>query len=148
MIDDDDELVDRLRTIAVRVDSPPDFVTDLARAALSTRRIDDVLAELVHDSMTDTLALARGDDEQLRLLSFEHGAVSIELQVHTVGNAVSVRGLVSGATGEVVVQTATSSRSAPIDEEGWFTANSLPTGLLRLRLCTGDTTVTTSWITL
>ncbi|GIG88637.1 hypothetical protein [Plantactinospora endophytica] len=143
----DDELVDRLRAIAVRVDPPPDFVAELARAALSTRRIDEVLAELVHDSTTELPALARSDDEQLRLLSFEHGAVSIELQVHTVDGTVSIRGLVDGATGDVTVETSRGSREAPVDEEGWFTVDGLATGVLRLRVPAGDTTVTTSWIT-
>ncbi|GAA3733633.1 hypothetical protein GCM10022225_14790 [Plantactinospora mayteni] len=147
MTEDEDDLVGRLRAIAVRVDPPPEVVAELARAALSTRRIDAVLAELVQDSTTEMPALARGADEQLRLLSFEHGTVSIELQVHSTGDTVSIRGLVGGATGDVTVETPGGSRSTPIDDEGWFTVDGLAAGLLRLRVPAGDTTVTTSWIT-
>lgn len=146
MTDDDDRTIEQLRAMAIRLDPVPGAVTDLARAALSTRRIDEALAELVADSASDALAVARG--EAMRLLSFTHGAVAIELQVHVEDGTAALRGLVSGATAEVVVQTPGTERRVPIDENGWFTADGLPVGLLRLRLRAGDTPVTTSWVTI
>lgn len=149
MTEDDDRLMDRLRVIAAAVDGPPDLVDAAARAALSTRRLDGELAELVEDSSTVIATAARGDDEQIRLLSFETATVAIELQVIEVGDTVSLRGLTSGAVGEVVAETATARRTAPIGPDGWFTVEGLGPGLLRLRLRAADgTAVTTSWVRL
>ena len=146
MTDYDDRTIERLRAMADRMDPVPDAVTELARVALSSRRIDEALAELVADSANESAAVARG--EPMRLLSFTHGAVAIELQVHAEDGTAALRGLVSGATGEVVLQTPGRERRVPIDESGWFTADGLPTGLLRLRLRAGDAPVTTSWVTI
>jgi hypothetical protein len=147
--DDDDLLIERLRSIGDRVDPVPDLVGTAGRAALSTRRLDSALAELVTDSLTGAASLARAPgDEQIRLLSFEYGAVAVELQVHHAAGTVAIRGLVSGATGEVVVESAAGRHPTPIDADGWFTVSGLPPGRLRLRLWAGDTAVTTSWVTL
>jgi hypothetical protein len=147
MTDDHDILMERLRTIAAAVDGPPPSVAEAARAALSTRRLDEELAELVLDSAAGTPVAARDGDDDIRLLSFETATVSIEVQLTEVAGSVSLRGLVSGATGEVVVETAGERRSAPIDADGWFTVDRLPSGLVRLRLrATDGTAVTTSWV--
>jgi len=56
-----------------------------------------------------------------------------------------VRGLVTGAVGEVVVETPHSRRSAPITD-GWFTVTDVPSGLVRVRLTAADgTSVITQW---
>jgi hypothetical protein len=146
---EDDLLMERLRSIADRVDGPPEFVEEFARAALSTRRIDSELAELIMDSATGTPALARDDPETVRLLSFETASVSIELQVHDTAETATLRGLVAGAVGEVVVETAHGRHTALIDADGWFTVDGLELGLMRLRMRAEDgTAVTTSWVSL
>lgn len=148
MTDDDaDELVERLRAIAGQVDPPPAAVTAAARAALATRRLDEEFAALVSDSATDTLALVRGGDEP-RLLSFEGPTAAVEVQVHDAGGTRALRGLVTGASGEVVVETPAGRRTVPIDAHGWFTADGLAPGLCRLRLSAGTTAITTGWVTL
>lgn len=137
----------RLRAIAQVVDGPPPVVAAAARAALSTRRLDGELAELTADSAMADLAVRGEREVEVRLLSFETATVSVELQVDAVDERLTMRGLVSGAAGEAVVETATEHRAAPIDPQGWFLAADLPRGLVRVRLAAQDgTSVTTSWV--
>jgi len=141
----DDRLIDRLRTIAAALDGPPELVGESARAALSTRRLDGELAELVLDTPADTAAVR--SDERIRLLAFHAVTASLEFQVHQIGARVRIRGLVTGASGEVVVETARQQRAGRIDAGGWFTIDGLSHGLIRLRVRADDgTTVTTRWI--
>ena len=144
----DDILLDQLRRIAARSDRPPEYVDAAARAALSTRRLGEELAELVADSESLVGASAvRDDGPPLRLLTFQTSVVSIEVQVERVAGRRSVRGQVSGASGEVTVETATRTHHVPIDERGWFMIDDLPDGVVRLRLHADDgSPVTTSWV--
>ncbi|MFD1149624.1 hypothetical protein [Saccharothrix hoggarensis] len=142
----DDEFLERLRRAAAAVDPVPDLVTRGAQAALSTRRVDEELAELVADSELLAGGQVRAADDDVRLLSFEGAGVSVELQVEYAGGLVSLRGLVSGASGEAVVEVAGERRAAPIDEEGWFVASGLPRGATRVRVTAVDgTAVVTRW---
>ena len=141
----DDELIERLRGLADQVEAPPAWTAEAAVAALATRRLDGELAALVLDSATDETALARGDDDEVRMVSFEAPAVSVELQIHHS----SVRGLVTGASGEVTIEGGAAALSVPIGADGWFTVDRVPPGRLRLRLrADGGMSVTTSWITI
>jgi hypothetical protein len=143
---EDDELMAELARIAVLADPPPDLVGAAGRAALTTRRLDEELARLVEDSALGAVALVRGGDT-VRLLTFEHGDVSLELQVEQVGGRVTVRGLILGATGPVTVDTPTGERTARIGPEGWFSIDDLPTGPLCVRLRAADGTgIRTGWI--
>jgi len=143
-------LIERLRRIAEIVDDPPPSSDQAARAALASRRLDGELAELMMDSDLSQAALVRGPDgtdDGVRLLSFETSSVSVELQIEQQQGRLSLRGLVTGASGEAVVETAAESRTVPIDAEGWFVAGDLPRGAVRVRLRALDgTTVTTSWV--
>lgn len=145
----DDELLERLRVIAGLIDGPPELVELNARAALSTRLLDHELAELLHDSNASPGVLVRGDDHRLRLLSFQTSSVTVELQLDVVAGLLSLRGQVTGAAGEVEVETTTDRRTTPIDTDGWFVAEHLPAGAVRLRLRAEDgTAVTTSWVSI
>jgi hypothetical protein len=144
-MNDHDVLMNRLRTIAARVDGPPDMVGEAARAALSMRRLEGELAELMLDTPAEA-GQVRGD-ERIRLLAFHTDTASLELQVHEIDGAVTLRGLVTGASGEVVVQTPRDQRTAPIDAGGWFTVDGLLQGMVRLRVRADDgTVVTTRWV--
>ena len=152
----DDELMQRLRRIADEVDGPPELVAESARAAFSTRRLDEELAELLHDSDLATPQVVRGSGGSggptgsagPRTLSFETGAVSLELQIEQADGVVTVSGVVSGSSGDVSVETTTAaSRTARIDDNGWFRIADLPTGALRVHVTTTDGGgVTTRWI--
>ncbi|MGX7826202.1 hypothetical protein ACTG9Q_14025 [Actinokineospora sp. 24-640] len=144
---DDDRLVDLLRGTAARIDPPPPAVAEAARAALSTRRVDEELAALIADSDLVGAGVVRDGGDEPRLLVFETAGVSLELQVEHVGARVVLRGLVTGARGPVVVETPGGRHTAQLDAEGWFTVPGLAAGGLRVRLRGDDgTPVTTSWV--
>jgi hypothetical protein len=144
-VNPDDELLADLRRIAGEVDGAPELVTETARAAFSTRRLDDELAELLSDSDL-TAAAVRGDGP--RLLSFATAQVSLELQIAERDGQVSVRGLVVGPSREIEVQTlSTAVRSLTADGTGWFRADDLPAEPLRIRVeSMHGPAVTTGWI--
>lgn len=143
----DDELMQRLRRIADDIDAPPELVAESARAAFSMRRLDEELAELLHDSDLATPQVVRGARGP-RTLSFETVAVSLELQIEQADGAVTVSGVVSGASGDVTVETTTAApRTARIDDNGWFRIADVPAGPLRVHVTTTDGgAVTTRWI--
>jgi hypothetical protein len=143
----DDDLLDLLRDAATRLDPPPPLVVEAARAALSTRRLDDELAELVADSELVDSGVVRAEDDEPRLLSFETPTVSLELQVEHARDLVDLRGLVTGTGGQAVVETAGERHSAPIGADGWFTVTGVPRGAIRVRLNgPGGVAVITSWV--
>jgi hypothetical protein len=138
----DDELLARLRNAANELDPVPEHVLAAARAAITTRRLDEELAELIADSaLVDGAVRAAGSE--VRLLSFEAADVSLELQVEYRGDEVSVRGLVTGTAGEAVVEVAGTRHAVPIDD-GWFAVTGLPRGATRVSV----PGVVTSWVRL
>ena len=148
----DEALVARLKELADQVDPVPELVLESARAAFLMRRIDAELAELVRDSAVDrspVLVRDADSDSAVRLLSFEAGEVSIEVQVTETEGARTLLGVVDGATGSVEVETMNGRSTAGIDEHGRFTVHEVPPGTVRLHVQAPDgTTVTTSWVTL
>lgn len=144
---DDDELMQRLRRIAGEVDAPTELVDETARAAYSTRRLDEELADLLHDSDLATPQLVRGAGGA-RSLSFETVAVSLELQIEQADGLITVSGVVSGASGEVTVEsTSGPTHTAAIDANGLFRIANLPAGALRVHVTATDGSgVTTRWI--
>jgi hypothetical protein len=145
-VNDDDLLMEQLRGVAGAAQGVPELVDQAARAALSTRRLDAELAELVLDSQADTASPVRGDD-QTRLLTFRTAHATVELEVRPAGDTVDLRGFATGTSGEVVVETAAGRRHrAPVDTGGWFSLDHLPRTSVRLLLTgTSGTEVTTSW---
>ena len=147
----DDELIEHLRTLAAQADPVPDLVTEAARAAFLLRRLDAELAELVLDSAVDAgPVLVRGvEDDSVRMLSFETASLSIEVQVTAADGTRSLLGQVSGASGDVEVETLAGRSTVPIDALGRFAVSDVPTGTVRLHLVADDgTPVTTSWVSL
>jgi hypothetical protein len=144
--DPDDELMAGLRRIAAELDPVPERVADGARAALSTRRLDEELAVLLIDSAVRA-DLVRGVDEA-RLLSFGSARVTVELQVEPAGAEFAVRGLVTGTAGSIVVESRDGRQVVTVDDEGWFGAE-VPPGVMRIRLRDTDgRAVATSWVLL
>src|SRR5262249_14797536 len=129
--DPDDVLVAQLRHLADQIQPVPELVATSARAALATRRLDGELAELVLDSAADTEATVRGA-EGTRLVTFQTATLTVELQVREAAETLVMRGLVTGAAGEVLVESVRASRRVPIDHDGWFTVEDLRRGSTRL----------------
>lgn len=146
MTDEDDEVMAGLRRAAGAREPVPELVVEAGRAALSTRRLDEELATLLTDSAAAAPELVRAGESEVRLLLFESAQLSAELQVEHLAGGMSVRGLVTGATGEAIVETASERRAVPIGADGWFVATDLPRGAVRVRLVADDgTAVVTSW---
>jgi hypothetical protein len=130
----DDEFLDVLRAAADEFDPVPAGVLRDASAALALRSLDAELAELV-----EAEALVRGDEPVTLAFESEHVTLNLEISDGVV------RGFVTGAEGEAVVETPRSRRAVPITD-GWFTAAEVPSGLVRVRVTALDgTPVVTQW---
>lgn len=141
----DEELMYDLRQLCSRIDPVPASVLDDASAALRTRRLDEQLAELLLDSAAE-FAQVRGDHEQVRLLSFQFGELSLEMQLEYLDDRVTINGLVEGARGGAEMDLGGEHRELPLDDDGMFTTE-VPRGATRFRLAAHDgVIVTTQWI--
>ena len=134
---DDEVLLRQLGTVLEGLGpTPPETVAE-ARALFVLRRLDEELAELVRDTAEDhgELLAVRGEGD-VRLISFETGPVTVELQITERGQ---MRDLVAQVTGTALVgaevETSTGRRDVPI-EDSLCTVEYVPAGLLRLRLHT------------
>ncbi|HEY7100007.1 MAG TPA: hypothetical protein VH573_00005 [Mycobacteriales bacterium] len=146
--ENDDALLAGLGTVLDELDPMPPEVLTEGRALFGLRRLDEELAELVRDSAEDRggLLAVRGEGD-VRLISFETGPVTVELQVTERG---AVRDLVAQVTGTALVgaevETSAGRRDIPI-EDSLFTADDVPAGFLRLRLHTvAGRHLVTSWV--
>ena len=144
----DEALLGQLRLVVDQLDPVPAHLADGAKALLGLRRLDEELAELVRDSAEEQgrLLAVRGEGD-VRLISFETGPVTVELQVT---ERQGVRDLVAQVSGTAVVraevETAGGRTPVPV-EDSLFTVEGAPAGLLRLRLLTAaGRDLVTSWV--
>jgi hypothetical protein len=146
--ENDEAMLIRLGAVLDELDPMPSEVLSEGRALFGLRRLDEELAELVRDSAEDRsrLLAVRGEGD-VRLISFETGPVTVELQVTERG---AVRDLVAQVTGTALVgaevETSAGRRDIPI-EDSLFTVEDIPAGFLRLRLHTvAGRHLVTSWV--
>jgi hypothetical protein len=144
----EDALMARLGGLLDRLDPVPAEVVTEARALFGLRRLDEELAELVRDSAEDRggLLVVRGEGD-VRLISFETGPVTVELQVTERGTARDLVAQVMGtALARAEVETSAGRREVPV-EDSLFSVDGVPAGLLRLRLRTAaGRDLVTSWV--
>jgi hypothetical protein len=145
---DEVALLARLRGLFDAVDPAPAAAVPAAQALFGLRRLDEELAELVRDSAEEQgrMLSVRGQGD-VRLISFETGPVAVELQVTEHDQ---VRDLVVQIAGTSLtaaeVETPAGRRPAPV-QDGLFTLDGVPAGLLRLRLLTETgSELVTSWV--
>jgi hypothetical protein len=149
-IHDDEVLLDRLRAICEEVDPVPELVVESARAAFSLRRLDAELAELVLDSADEpvgAVAVRAAGLADIRMLTFEAGPLTVELQVTERDGG---RHLVAQVTGvelaAAVLETSTARRALETDD-GVLITEHVPAGWVRFRLTTvTNLAYVTSWI--
>ena len=146
--ENDEAVLVRLGAVLDELDPMPAEVLGEGRALFGLRRLDEELAELVRDSAEDRSGLlaVRGEGD-VRLISFETGPVTVELQVTERG---AVRDLVAQVTGTALVgaevETSAGRRDIPL-EDSLFTVEDVPAGFLRLRLHTvAGRHLVTSWV--
>jgi hypothetical protein len=146
----DQALIGQLRD-AFRADAVPSRVTDAAKAALSWRRVDAELAELLSDSALDAEpTLARGGAPLVRSVGFSAGGVIIDLEIQHDGERRVLLGQLSPAAQRTVaVQRADAAESATTrsDELGRFRIGLEDGGTVRLRIADDSgAAIETAWI--
>src|SRR4051794_29750653 len=121
-----DELGEALRTVLAAADPVPDSARRAAHDAWEWRDVDAALAALTSDSLTEPVgATTRGPPP--RLLTFESGAITIDLEVTADGDRARVLGqLTPGRAADVTVVWAGGSKTVGSDERGRFTVDNLP----------------------
>jgi len=145
---EDAALLAELRATLDEVDPVPPLVLEAARAAFGLRRLDAELAELVRDSAEERAGLiaVRGDGN-VRLISFETGLVTVELQVTERG---TVRDLVAEVSGTALASAEVETpglRHPTLRDDSMISADAVPSGLLRLHLRTIEgRDLVTSWV--
>jgi hypothetical protein len=141
----------RLRETAAVADPVPELVQEAARSVFALRTLDAELADLVHDSDLEEAGalLMRGEGELARTLTFEHGAVVVDVQVTEEPDGFALLVLASGATGSVVAEHSGGRVTAELDGAGRARLEGLPAGPVRLLLTAGSgDAVVTSWVSL
>jgi hypothetical protein len=156
MNDDLDEpIAAELRTLFEHIDPVPPLVSEAANAALTWRRIDAELAELLGDSADEAVLLsaARGPDAPIRAVTMSSGELNIDIQILADGPRRTLLGQLSPpASATIEIHTADGeSATTESDRSGRFRAQ-LPRGAqirLRIRdkLRTSSPPVETAWIT-
>lgn len=151
---DDDRLLDALRDIANRADPVPDTLITAAKATLTWRTIDAELAELTADSLLEDRPLAevRGFAAAgPRLVTFEAPAVTVEVEVTTVGRGRQLVGqLVPADAATLQIRHPSGTMDVVVDEHGRFLADAVPAGPVSLRVRYGgadERVVDTAWLT-
>ena len=147
----DDDLEALLRDLTAERDPAPTHVTDAARAAWELRDLDTQLATLVADSWRDEPAVATRDHAgTLRMLTFTSDGASIEVdvEVDVVTGTRRLRGFVTGADGDLVIERNGSRVSVPV-VDGQFDVDGLAPGPARLSVFgTDGGRVVTTWVSL
>jgi hypothetical protein len=144
--DEDDDLLEELRTAVRQAGEPTPAMVAAGQAAWSWATVDAELAALTHDSLLEEAVGVRGASSELRELVFEGTHVSVELEQDPdclVGQ------IVPPTTGEVtllfpggeIVRT-------DVDELGRFRFDGPVTGVVRLRCSTPTGVLLTDWIRL
>jgi hypothetical protein len=146
---DDTKLEEQLRETAARLDPVPPRLLRAAVDSYTWRTVDSDLAELVFDSLADDhVTLVRGR-EHARLLSFEAGGLSIDVQVTGSGPDRRIVGqLAPPQRAGVKIRQGLNVTGLNADELGRF-SGPLRKGPFSLLCSTGtdpDRPVVTDWI--
>ncbi|HRW17563.1 MAG TPA: hypothetical protein P5181_01840 [Dermatophilaceae bacterium] len=148
----DDALLGWLRRVIDQADPEPPHLRDLGSLALSVRRVDGELAALVADSATAG-SVRRASDATpggVRLLAFELDDVVVDVEARPLpGHRVTLVGVVEGVTGDLAVEVETAAAATipvTVDGVGRFALDEVSSGLIRLRVRTGELDVTTEWV--
>lgn len=138
---DDEGLVDQLRMTVADIDPVPEMVMEAARAAFAMRALDAELAELVRDSYDNPVgayAVRAAGLTEVRMLSFEVGPLTVELQVTDQNRSLDLVAHVAGVElAAAWLETDTRVRELDTDDGLLFVEN-VPSGRIRFRLSAVD----------
>jgi len=146
----DDAFEAHLRALVARTDPVPERVLEAARGSLTWRTIDEELARLVYDSALDAELAIGVRGGTARLLTFEAGPVTIELEASEERGRLEIVGqLVPAAETDVEVRHADGSVAGRSDELGRFRLAGIPAGPVSIRVrIPAAGWVATEWVTL
>ena len=144
--DQDDDLLEELRTAVRRAGSPTPAMIAAGQAALSWATVDAELAALTHDSLLDEAVGVRGASSGTRDLVFEGTEMSVELEQDP---ECLVGQLVPPSLGAVTLLRPDGEidRTAA-DELGRFRFARPVSGLVRLHCSTPSGALLTEWVRL
>ncbi|WP_030421185.1 hypothetical protein VM636_02305 [Streptomyces sp. SCSIO 75703] len=145
---DDDLLADglleeELRQAAAILDPVPAALRTIAVESYALRDLDARLAELTFDSLVDSLPV-RGEEAPPRMLTFQAGAVTVDVEVGAEGLIGQV--LPPGPAEVEVLAGPRPSARLTADDLGRFSGGTPPAGPFALRLRTGGEVVVTEWL--
>ena len=141
-----DAMIDRLRQAAMVADPPPAGLAASARAAFGLGRLDEELAELLHDTALEP-AGARDSGDSARMVSFGTDEVGADLEIFENARGCDVVGLVSGPVTRAILQTPRGRVDVELDDHGRFRVEGVVGAALRLELTTeAGYTVVTPWV--
>jgi len=131
------------------VDPVPPAAVQAGYAAFTWRTMDAEFAELCEDSMLAGSAAGgiRGSDT--RLLTFEAPSVNVVVEVTDIGERRKLVGqVIPVLAGALRIEHPAGSTTVDVDEQGLFSAESVPSGPARIALSVpGGGAVVTSWVT-
>jgi hypothetical protein len=148
--DDDDALLADLAEAVAALDGREQTIASLGRGAYAWRTVDDdlLMASLSYDSVVEPALNMRSNsnDTGPRTMVFTSAPLAVELEVMG-GRAL---GQLSPATpGTVVIESADgTSLTVEVDELGFFEAEPLPAGPVRIRCDTEVAKLVTDWVQL
>lgn len=133
----DEQLLQTLRDAAAEVDPEPEGITTAALAAFTWRTVDAELAALTYDSALDEGLMTGVRGEGARLLTFEGGGLTVEIEMTSDRRMVGQ--LVPPTSMDVEVRYPSGRSVVHADEMGRFAAGPVPGGPMSLRCKkTGD----------
>ncbi|WP_194924828.1 hypothetical protein [Catenulispora pinisilvae] len=144
---EDIKLLSALGAMFDEIDPVPPEVVRAGYAAFTWHTIDAELAELAEDSKLAGAGSVRGTDT--RLLTFEAPSVSVVVEVTEVGERRKLVGqLIPACSSTLRIEHPAGATTVAVDEQGLFSAESLPAGPARVALSVpGGGAVVTSWVT-
>lgn len=143
--DEDDELLEQLRTAVRQAGEPTPAMIEAASAALSWATVDADLAALTSDSLVEAAGGVRGASGP-RDLVFEGAQLAVELEQD---RDCLVGQLVPPTTGEVTLLNPGGELArTDVDEWGRFRFDRAVTGVVRLRCSTSSGVMLTDWMRL
>jgi hypothetical protein len=152
---EDTELEEESWRAAARFDPVPGELLQAAIEGFTWRTIDAELAELVFDSLADQdeMPLIPTVPPQRRLLSFEAGSQTIDLEVTSTSSSRGLVGqLIPARQASVEIRVGASAIAVDADELGRFRAEAVPAGPMSLRCSAASaepgTAVVTDWVSI
>jgi hypothetical protein len=129
----DDDLMHALSDLLRRIDPMPETVRTAASASLAWRDPDSALARLVADSEIDTPSLVTVRGAAPRLLTFEVGDRSIDLEVTSEARQARLVGqLMPTGEARVTVQHGDGTSEVDADALGRFVVGEIASGPVRV----------------